>query len=187
MRHERMGIVVVLSLWGLAGPGHAQFANDVWQLDLKSDTWTRLAAMPDPAAGSPAPRRHFAHAFDSSRGRMIVCAGDTAKTLELAALKNEPAHLKGISKQSIPPDGEVGAFEEFFERVEFTLEPRAAKPVCQITLFLLAEHDTDVAGSGGAWLGLYSVSLMLPEYVEAQGQGTCTSTDGTAPIGKDSQ
>lgn len=74
------GVGVALSLWGLAGPGQAQIVDDVWQLDLKSGVWTRLAAVPDPVAGSPGPRRHCPHAFDSARGRMIVSGGEGKST-----------------------------------------------------------------------------------------------------------
>lgn len=78
MRYGTAGVVFALSLWCMAGNGQAQYANDVWQLDLKTDTWTRVEPIPDSVAGSPTPRRYFPHAFDSARGRMIICAGEGA-------------------------------------------------------------------------------------------------------------
>ncbi|MBP7934694.1 MAG: hypothetical protein KA354_08620 [Phycisphaerae bacterium] len=78
MRCATTGVAVAFWLWVLVGQGQAQCLNEVWQLNLADDTWLRLAPVPDPVAGSPAPRRHFPHAFDSSRGRMLVSGGEGA-------------------------------------------------------------------------------------------------------------
>jgi hypothetical protein len=50
---------------------------------------------------------------------------------------------------------------DFQDRVEFTVSKHSAKPVLQITLFLLVEHDTDTADAGGALLVVDSLDLEI--------------------------
>jgi len=49
----------------------------------------------------------------------------------------------------------------FLEAFQFTLQPHAAEPVCQITLFLLVEHDIDTDDAGGAVLSIDSLDLEM--------------------------
>jgi hypothetical protein len=78
--------------------------------------------------------------------RLVTCAGDTTKVVDLK-------------------DVDQGDFQD---TVEFTVQTRAAEPVCQITLFLLLEHNTDTAGSGGAQLAVHSLDLEIAK----PGKGT---------------
>jgi hypothetical protein len=52
--------------------------------------------------------------------------------------------------------------------MEFTLPTHSAKPVCQITLFLLAEHETDKADTGGALLVVDSLDLSINPQSDAK-------------------
>lgn len=71
--------------------------------------------------------------------RLVACAGDTTKVVNL------PLDTSG----------------EFVEVFEFTVQPRAAEPVCQITLFLLVEHDIDTEGAGQVVLVIDSLDLEM--------------------------
>jgi hypothetical protein len=83
--------------------------------------------------------RGFVNAEDGADGRLVACAGDRTNVVD----------LKHVDQGN------------FHETVEFTVQTRAAKPVCQITLFLLVEHDTDTDGSGGAHLTVDSLDLEI--------------------------
>jgi hypothetical protein len=50
---------------------------------------------------------------------------------------------------------------DFSERFEFKVYPRAVKPVCQVTLFLLVEHDIDTPGAGGAVLNVDQLDMEI--------------------------
>jgi hypothetical protein len=90
--------------------------------------------------------RGFVDADAGADVRLVTCAGDTTKVV---ALK----------------DVDQGNFQD---TVEFTVQTGAAEPVCQITLFLLLEHNTDTAGSGGAQLAVDSLDLEIAK----PGKGT---------------
>jgi hypothetical protein len=59
-----------------------------------------------------------------------------------------------VCASTSPPlnSGECGAF---------TVQTRAAQPVCQITLFLVVEHNTDSTDAEGAVLVVDSLDLEL--------------------------
>jgi len=71
--------------------------------------------------------------------------------------------LKGKTKEALLSAREPlkGVSTDFLKRIEFTVQAHAAKPVCQITLILLVEHDTDTADSGGAVVMVDSLDLSL--------------------------
>jgi hypothetical protein len=71
--------------------------------------------------------------------RLVVCAADTTRVVNLS-----------------PDTGDV-----FIDSFEFTIQPRAVKPVCQITLFLLVEHDIDTDGAGTAWLNIQTLDMEI--------------------------
>jgi len=71
--------------------------------------------------------------------RLVVCAADTTRVVNLS-----------------PDTG--GAFIDSFE---FTVQPRAVKPVCQVTLFLLVEHDIDTDGAGTAVLTIQTLDMEI--------------------------
>ena len=50
---------------------------------------------------------------------------------------------------------------DFQNRVAFTVQTHAAKPICQITLFLVVDRDTDAADSGGALLAVDSLDIQM--------------------------
>jgi hypothetical protein len=83
--------------------------------------------------------RGFVNAGAGAGGRLVACAGDRTHVVDLKHVEQD----------------------NFHEMVEFTVQTRAAKPVCQITLFLLVEHDTDTGGSGGAHLTVDSLDLLI--------------------------
>jgi hypothetical protein len=83
--------------------------------------------------------RGFVNAEAGADGRLVACAGNITKVVD----------LKHVDQGN------------FHETVEFIVQTRAAKPVCQITLFLLVEHDIDTDGSGGAHLTVDSLDLEI--------------------------
>jgi hypothetical protein len=83
--------------------------------------------------------RGFVNAEAGADGRLVACAGDSTTVVDLTHVDQG----------------------DFHETVEFTVQTRAAEPVCQITLFLLVEHDTDTDGSGGAQLTVDSLDLEI--------------------------
>jgi hypothetical protein len=52
-------------------------------------------------------------------------------------------------------------WSDFHDRIEFTVQTRAAKPVCQVTLFLAVEHNTDITDAEGAVLVVDSMALEI--------------------------
>jgi hypothetical protein len=83
--------------------------------------------------------RGFVNADAGADGRLVACAGDTTKVVD----------LKHVDQGN------------FQDTVEFTVQTHAAKPVGQITLFLLVEHDISTDGSGGALLTVDSLDLEI--------------------------
>jgi hypothetical protein len=83
--------------------------------------------------------RGFVRAEAGAVGRLVVCAGDSTTVVDLKHADEGDYH----------------------ETVEFTVQAHAAEPVCQITLVLLVEHDTDTDGSGGAHLTVDSLDLEI--------------------------
>ena len=100
--------------------------------------------------------------------KLVVCAGGATKVVDLSTTKTKEVKLKGKSKGEITPEHPGAQFGDFQDRIEFTVQARAAKPVSQITLFLLAEHDTDTAGSGGAMLAVDSIDVSITKSAKAK-------------------
>ena len=99
--------------------------------------------------------------------RLVACVGDATKVVDVMPVKGKVVKLKGKSKEvyaTKPASQQSGDFEN---RVEFTVQTQATKPVCQITLFLLAEHETDKADSGGALLVVDSLDLEINKSAKA--------------------
>lgn len=101
---------------------------------------------------------------DSGAGvRLVACAGDTTTVVKVNPTDTCQVKLKGKAKEAIAAEAGVSQFKDFEERITFTVQTHAKKPVLQITLFLVAEHDTDVANGGTALLGLDSIDLSIGE------------------------
>lgn len=88
-------------------------------------------------------------------GRLVVSAGGTTHSVKLSETK-KGVSFKGKLKDSKDQKVLDGSFEE---RVEVTVPVHAKKPVCQVTLFLVAEQDTDVKDAGGALLTLDTMDV----------------------------
>jgi hypothetical protein len=93
--------------------------------------------------------------------RLVACAGGTTNVLDVSQKTAGPIYLKGKSKEAVVAEHADIQLGDFINRVEFTVQTNAAKPVCQITLLLLVEHNTDTAGSGGALLAVDSLDLSI--------------------------
>lgn len=105
--------------------------------------------------------RGYVSADPEATARLVAVAGDVAKPLDLAT---EAVELKGKSKEAALKDSEnaEGAMSgDFAERVEFSVVPHAANPVCQVTLFLVVERNTDTPESGGALLVVDSLDISM--------------------------
>lgn len=99
--------------------------------------------------------------------RLIACAGDTTQIVNLTC-EDKKIDLKGQSKAALAPQSEHQQSNDYQSRMEFTLPTHSAKPVCQITLFLLAEHETDKADTGGALLVVDSLDLSINPQSDAK-------------------
>ena len=93
--------------------------------------------------------------------RLVACAGDATTAVDLTKAAGGQVTLKGKSKEAIAAGQQAGQVGDFQTRVRFTVQTHAAKPVCQVTLFLAAEHDTDKANSGGALVAVDSLDLTI--------------------------
>jgi hypothetical protein len=102
--------------------------------------------------------------------RLIACAGDKTKIVHVVPDKAKEVKLKGHSKNTVAAEHPGITLGDFQERIEFTIQKRAAKPIAQITLFLVAEHDTDVADAGGAVLAIDSLDLSIEKSTKAAGK-----------------
>ena len=100
--------------------------------------------------------------------RLVACAGDTTKVVDLLTDAGHTIALRGRSKDAMAAAHPSLPWSDFQDRVEFTVKTRAANPVCQLTLFLLLEHNTDTAASEGVQLALDSLDLEIVE----PGKGT---------------
>ena len=96
---------------------------------------------------------------------LIAHAGDATSVIDVFASPEskggKSVRLKGHAKTALLAGRDLGRahFGDFMQRVEFTVQTDAAKPVCQVTLMLLAEHDTDTANLGSALLVIDSLDL----------------------------
>jgi hypothetical protein len=116
--------------------------------------------------------RGFASADGDACVKLIAHAGETTKVIDVFEASTDtagtPVKLKGRGKEMLRAAAPLkGRSTDFAKRVEFTVRPHAAKPVCQVTLILLAEHDTDTADSGGGVVMVDSLDLSFT----AAGQG----------------
>lgn len=102
--------------------------------------------------------RGFQSAGAGSIVRLVACTGDKTKVVNLSRKKSKKVKLKGKCKAEMCLETSA---DDFQDRVAFTVKKQAANPVVQITLFLIAEHDTDTAGDGGALLAIDSLDLSL--------------------------
>ena len=93
--------------------------------------------------------------------RLVACAGDTTKVVDLLANPDQAVALRGTSRDAMVATHPSLNWSDFQDRVEFTVQTRAAKPVCQITLFLLVEHNTDITDAEGAVLVVDSMDLEI--------------------------
>ncbi len=111
--------------------------------------------------------RGYASVDPGAAVRLIACVGDATQVIDVTPVKDQEVKLKGTSKAAlaiIPARQQSGDFQS---RVEFTVPTQAAKPVCQITLFLLAERSTDKADAGGALLVIDSLDLEINKAAKA--------------------
>jgi hypothetical protein len=111
--------------------------------------------------------RGFAHVDSGGTARLVACVGDKTQVLQLSADKAKKVELKGNCKCVLAEERPDAKFGDWTNRVPFTVQVRAAKPVLQITLFLLVEHDTDADGSGGALLAVDSLDLEIAKSTKA--------------------
>jgi hypothetical protein len=97
--------------------------------------------------------------------KFIAHAGDTTQGIDVLEASGDkagaPVKLKDKAKETVlaTTDRPKGKATDYVKRLEFTLQTNAAKPVCQITLILLAEHDTDTPDAGGAVVMVDSLDL----------------------------
>jgi hypothetical protein len=101
-------------------------------------------------------------AADAGRDvRLVACAGDTTQVVNLSAPPGQEYGLKGTAKDALAATHPSLPWSDFHERFTFTVETRAAKPVCQTTLFLVVEHNTDITDAEGAVLVVDSMDLEI--------------------------
>jgi hypothetical protein len=93
--------------------------------------------------------------------RLVACAGDTTKVVDLLANADQAVALRGTARDAMVATHPSLNWSDFHDRVEFTVQTRAAQPVCQITLFLVVEHNTDSTDAEGAVLVADSMDLEM--------------------------
>jgi hypothetical protein len=106
--------------------------------------------------------RGYASADADSCVKLIAQAGDSTTVIDVFESTGGGAvKLKGKAKNELQSSSTPGKGKstDFAKRVEFNVPTHAANPVCQVTLILLAEHDTDTAGSGGGVVMVDSLDL----------------------------
>lgn len=111
--------------------------------------------------------RGYASVDPGATVRLIACVGDATQVIDVTPVKDKVVQLKGTSKEALatmPASEQSGNFES---RVVFTVQTQAAKPVCPITLFLLAERSTDKADAGGGLLVIDSLDLEINKAAKA--------------------
>ena len=137
--------------------------------------------------------RGFADVDSAASLSLIAHAGDTTTVVDLFAPSNANANVKAgapvksktnanaaakaqhLAKKKAKPAPPAAPATpvtektaEYNQRIEFTVHKQAANPVCQITLVLLAEHDTDTAGAGVALLTVDTLDLSIKTAGQAQ-------------------
>ncbi len=110
--------------------------------------------------------RGFADVSTAASARLVACVGDTTKVVELTD-KEMKVELKGKVKCATSTDHPDAQFGDWQDRIKFTVQTHAAKPVLQVTLFLLVEHDTDAADAGSALLAVDSMDLEIAKPAKA--------------------
>ena len=105
--------------------------------------------------------RGFVDADPGAIIRLVACAGGTTQVVDLSTDESNTVKLKGTSKETIVAEHPGEEYGNFQDRVEFTVQTHAAKPVCQVTLFLVVERNTDSADSGGALLAMDSMDISI--------------------------
>jgi hypothetical protein len=93
--------------------------------------------------------------------RLVACAGDTTKVVDLLAHADQAVVLRGPARDAMVATHPSVNWSDFHDRVAFTVQTRAAQPVCQITLFLVVEHNTDSTDAEGAVLVVDSLDLEI--------------------------
>ena len=111
--------------------------------------------------------RGYASVDPGATVRLIACVGDATQVIDVTPVKDQVVKLKGTSKEALATSPASQQSGDFQSRVEFTVQTQAAKPVCQITLFLLAERSTDKADVGGAYLVIDSLDLEINKTAKA--------------------
>ncbi|MCA9226036.1 MAG: hypothetical protein KDA47_10515 [Planctomycetales bacterium] len=112
--------------------------------------------------------RGFASVDSSAQARVVVCAGNVTRVVSLTNKHKAPIILKGKSKEiaaATHGDVEYGDYQDGFT---FTLQTHAAKPVCQITVALIVDRDSDVVDSGSALLVVDSIDLEIAKGSKAK-------------------
>ena len=105
--------------------------------------------------------RGFVDADPDAIVRLVACAGDTTQVVDVSMDETNTVKLKGKSKEAIVAEHPDQKYGDFQDRLEFTVQTHAAKPVCQVTLFLVVERNTDTADSGGALLAVDSMDISI--------------------------
>ena len=97
--------------------------------------------------------------------RLVACAGDTTHVVDLSAQPEQGCAERGTARDALIATHPSVHWSDFQDRVALTVQTRAAKPVCQITLFLVVEHHTESPDAEGAVLVVDSLDLamVLPE------------------------
>ena len=113
--------------------------------------------------------RGFASVDPGASVKLVACVGGSARVLQVVPAKNKSVKLKGKSKEAFANKASAHYSGDFQDRVAFRLHTHSAKPVCQITLFLLAEHETDKKDTGAALLVIDSLDLEFNDGVKGFG------------------
>ncbi|WP_152054503.1 hypothetical protein, partial [Tautonia marina] len=104
--------------------------------------------------------RGFASADPGAHLRLVVAAGESTQVIDLTP-EESGVELKGTAKQAAQDQFADACFGDFHDRVRLQFQRHAAEPVAQITVFLMAERNTDQADSGGAALFVDSLDLTI--------------------------
>jgi hypothetical protein len=110
--------------------------------------------------------RGFRSTSPGAAARLVVCAGDATQVVDLSP--DKATRLKGTVKKTICEEQPDLSSDDFEDRVEFQLQKLAARPICQITLVLIVEQDTDSEDSGGALLAVDSLNVSIAEPAKAR-------------------
>jgi hypothetical protein len=93
--------------------------------------------------------------------RLVACAGGATKVIDLSAKSGKKVALKGQAKAKLAGQKDASAYVDFQDTLDFNLPTSAAKPVCQISLFLVAEHTTDNPDAGSALILVDSIDVSI--------------------------